>query len=193
MSKDARSAEGVASADSEKRPLTKGRAARWQPSVRHRDDSWSPRSSWSSCPGAPDPPRAPLPARGQQPRARSPTAGPATAEPVPDVMTGGRYVFRPLADEPPSLEIVATGPDGWVGYPSWAMDGPEPVRVDAPTGIGISFFSAEMAYTATRATGTASSTGRADTRRRGGRSDPSTTWWRRSAPTPSTRHQSRRR
>ena len=56
-------------------------------------------------------------------------------------MTGGRYDFRPLPDEP-SFSVVATGPDGWVGYPSWAMDGPEPVRADAPTGIGISFFSA---------------------------------------------------
>jgi hypothetical protein len=60
-------------------------------------------------------------------------------------LTGGRYVFRPLA-EVPSLNIVATGPNGWVGYPSWAMDGPEPVRADAPTGIGISFFSANGVY-----------------------------------------------
>ncbi len=68
-----------------------------------------------------------------------------TAEPVPDVMTGGRYLFGPFGDIP-SLTIVATGPDGWVGYPSWAMDGPEPVRADAPTGIGISFFSANGLY-----------------------------------------------
>ena len=73
------------------------------------------------------------------------TAEPESAEPVSDVLTGGRYVFQPLA-EVPSFEIVATGPDGWVGYPSWAMDGPEPARADAPTGIGISFFSANGLY-----------------------------------------------
>jgi hypothetical protein len=82
-----------------------------------------------------------------QPARTSPSAtvGLATAEPVPAVMTGGRYVFRPLADVP-SLAVVATGPDGWVGYPSWAMDGPEPVRADAPTGIGMAFFSANGLY-----------------------------------------------
>jgi hypothetical protein len=73
------------------------------------------------------------------------TAEPATVEPVPEVMTGGRYLFGPFGDKP-SLTIVATGPDGWVGYPSWAMDGPEPVRADAPTGIGISFFTANGVY-----------------------------------------------
>jgi hypothetical protein len=34
-----------------------------------------------------------------------------------------------------SSVITATGPDGWVGYPDWAMDGPEPLRADAPNGI----------------------------------------------------------
>lgn len=69
----------------------------------------------------------------------------ATAEPVPEVMTGGRYLFQPLPDDP-SFAVVATGPDGWFGYPSWAMDGPLPVRADAPTGIGISFFAANGVY-----------------------------------------------
>ena len=73
------------------------------------------------------------------------TSGPATAEPVREDLTGGRYLFRPVADQP-DLAVVATGPDGWVGYPSWAMDGPEPVRADAPTGIGISFFTANGVY-----------------------------------------------
>ncbi len=68
-----------------------------------------------------------------------------TVEPVPEVMTGGRYLFGPFGDEP-SVSIVATGPDGWFGYPSWAMDGPKPVRADAPTGIGISFFTANGLY-----------------------------------------------
>src|SRR4029453_19306821 len=74
-----------------------------------------------------------LPAPPGSATANAPS-GSANVEPVPEVMKGGRYLF-----EAASLEIVATGPDGWVGYPSWAMDGPEPVRADAPTGIGISF------------------------------------------------------
>jgi hypothetical protein len=77
----------------------------------------------------------------------APSIGPAdpTPGPVTDVVSGGRYAFRPLPDVP-SFTIVATGPNGWVGYPSWAMDGPEPVRADAPTGIGISFFTADGVY-----------------------------------------------
>ena len=73
------------------------------------------------------------------------SAGPATAEPVPDVMTGGRYLFAPFGDKR-SLTLVATGPDGWVGYPSWAIDGPEPVRADAPTGIGVAFLTANGVF-----------------------------------------------
>ena len=73
------------------------------------------------------------------------TAEPAKAEPVPEDMTGERYLFGPFGDTP-SVEIVATGPDGWFGYPSWAMDGPKPVRADAPTGIGVSFFTADGVY-----------------------------------------------
>jgi hypothetical protein len=81
------------------------------------------------------------------PSATSPptTAGSAQAEPVPENMTGGRYLFGPFGDSP-SVDIVATGPDGWFGYPSWAMDGPKPVRADAPTGIGVSFFTADGVY-----------------------------------------------
>jgi hypothetical protein len=75
-------------------------------------------------------------------------AGPTTAvsatEPVREHLTGGRYLFGPFGDR--SFAIAATGPDGWFGYPSWAMDGPKPVRADAPTGIGISFFSANGVY-----------------------------------------------
>lgn len=73
------------------------------------------------------------------------TSGPPTAEPVADLLTGGRYLFGPFGDNP-SATIEATGPDGWVGYPDWAMDGPEPVRADAPTGIGIAFFTANGLY-----------------------------------------------
>jgi hypothetical protein len=75
----------------------------------------------------------------------TPTTSPPTAEPVPDVMTGGRYLFGPVGDTP-AVNIVATGPDGWVGYPSWAMDGPEPLRADAPNGIGVAFFTAKGVY-----------------------------------------------
>jgi hypothetical protein len=84
---------------------------------------------------------SPPPASG--PAASS--AEPAAAEPVSEVLTGGLYDFRPLGDVP-SFSVVATGPDGWFGYPSWAMDGPLPVRADAPTGIGISFFTANGLY-----------------------------------------------
>jgi len=69
----------------------------------------------------------------------------AAAEPVSEDLTGGRYLFGPFGDEP-AVELVATGPDGWFGYPDWAMDGPLPVRADAPTGIGISFFTANGLY-----------------------------------------------
>jgi hypothetical protein len=61
-------------------------------------------------------------------------------------MSGGRYRFGPFDGLPSSLTVVAKGPDGWVGYPSWAMDGPEPVRADAPTGIGVAFFAANGLY-----------------------------------------------
>ena len=73
------------------------------------------------------------------------SAEPATAQPVVEALTGGRYDFRPLGDVP-SFSVVAIGPDGWYGYPSWAMDGPLPVRADAPTGIGISFVTANGLY-----------------------------------------------
>jgi len=75
----------------------------------------------------------------------STTTAPATVEPVPEKLTGGRYLFGPFGDTP-SVSVEATGPNGWFGYPSWAMDGPKPVRADAPTGIGISFFTANGIY-----------------------------------------------
>jgi hypothetical protein len=76
----------------------------------------------------------------------APTAAPASTiaatpgpEPVVDHLTGGRYLFKPAG----ALEVIATGPMDWVGYPNWAMDGPLPVKADAPTGIGLSFFTAD--------------------------------------------------
>lgn len=60
-------------------------------------------------------------------------------------MTGGRYLFGPCGDES-AVELVTTGPDGWFGYPNGAIDGPPPVRGDAPTGIGISFLHRERLY-----------------------------------------------
>jgi hypothetical protein len=74
----------------------------------------------------------------------SATSAAEAAKRVTDVLKGGRYLFGPFGDT--RSTIVATGPRGWVGYPSWAMDGPEPVRADAPTGIGISFFTANGIY-----------------------------------------------
>jgi hypothetical protein len=44
------------------------------------------------------------------------------------------------------MTIVATGPDGWTGYPDWAMDGPEPVRADAPGGIGVALLTADGVF-----------------------------------------------
>ena len=69
------------------------------------------------------------------------TPAPPTARPVEDTLDGGRYVFKAGPDAA-RLTIEATGPAGWVGYPDWAMDGPEPLRADAPNGIGMSFFTA---------------------------------------------------
>ena len=77
--------------------------------------------------------------------APSTTAPNATPGPVTDTLTGGRYLFRPLA-EMPTLTIVATGPAGWRGFPSYAMDGPDPVGIGAPSGIGIAFLSADGVY-----------------------------------------------
>jgi len=77
------------------------------------------------------------------------TASPSpsrTVEPVTDLLMGEWYRFGPFEDLPSPLSVVAKGPNGWVGYPDWAMDGPEPVRADAPNGIGISFFSANGLY-----------------------------------------------
>ncbi len=102
----------------------------------------------ASSPGAGDAPAtspATTPAASPAARPVESRAAPATGEPVSDVLTGGRYLFGPFGGRP-SLTIVATGPDGWVGYPSWAMDGPEPLRADAPNGIGISFFIANGTY-----------------------------------------------
>src|SRR5262245_29018549 len=79
------------------------------------------------------------------PSAVDSTTTTTAVEPVPDVMTGGRYLFRPLPDVP-SLTITATGPDRWTAYPDWAMGGPDPVRADAPNGIGIAFLTADGAY-----------------------------------------------
>jgi hypothetical protein len=65
---------------------------------------------------------------------------------VTDTLTGGWYGFGPFGDASAPISIVAKGPDGWTGYPDWAMDGPEPLRADAPDGIGIAFFTANGLY-----------------------------------------------
>jgi hypothetical protein len=90
--------------------------------------------------GAPSPSAvATATATAAPPATAAATAGPAA---VSETLTGGRYLFGPVA----GVTIVATGPDGWYGYPSWALDGPEPVRADAPAGIGISFVSASGVF-----------------------------------------------
>ena len=62
-----------------------------------------------------------------------------------DKLNGGLYRFGPFGDKR-SVTIVATGPKGWVGYPDWAMDGPEPLRADAPRGIAVSLLTADGVY-----------------------------------------------
>jgi hypothetical protein len=81
----------------------------------------------------------------ESPTSASATPTQATAQAVTDVLNGGLYRFGPFGDKP-SVTVVATGPNDWVGYPDWAMDGPEPVRADAPKGIGLSFFSADTVF-----------------------------------------------
>jgi hypothetical protein len=44
------------------------------------------------------------------------------------------------------MTVVAKGPNHWVGYPDWAMDGPEPIRADAPRGIGVALFTPDGVY-----------------------------------------------
>jgi len=83
----------------------------------------------------------------------SPATVPATSEPRPsaalravtDELNGGLYAFGPFGQSP-SVTLAAKGPNGWVGYPDWAMDGPEPVRADAPKGIGIAFLTADSVF-----------------------------------------------
>lgn len=65
---------------------------------------------------------------------------------ITDELNGGLYQFGPFHDGSRSVNIVATGPNRWVGYPDWAMDGPEPDHADAPKGIGISFLTADGVY-----------------------------------------------
>jgi hypothetical protein len=62
-----------------------------------------------------------------------------------DELNGGLYRFGPFGDKR-SVTIVARGPHHWHGYPDWAMDGPEPVRADAPRGIGVALLTADGVY-----------------------------------------------
>ena len=66
------------------------------------------------------------PSTGPSPLA-SELASESTPGAVVENLTGGRYLFWPFE----GVTIAATGPDGWRGYPSWAMDGPLPVRADS--------------------------------------------------------------
>jgi len=95
--------------------------------------------------GAPVSTIKPTASSGSGSAVRSATPADAAPGSVTDLLTGGRYLFRPL-EEVPSLTIVATGPAGWRGFPSYAMDGPDPVGIGAPSGIGIAFLSADGMY-----------------------------------------------
>jgi hypothetical protein len=57
-------------------------------------------------------------------------------------LNGGLYRFGPFGHKQP-VTVVATGPDGWAGFPDWAMDGPEPTGSDAPNGIAVSLLTTE--------------------------------------------------
>jgi hypothetical protein len=65
---------------------------------------------------------------------------------VTDPLEGARYRFGPFGDPSASFTISAKGPNGWTGYPDWAMDGPSPLRADAPNGIGLAFFTADRLF-----------------------------------------------
>lgn len=65
---------------------------------------------------------------------------------ITDTLHGGLYRFGPFGDSSSSFTIAAKGPNGWTGYPDWAMDGPEPLRADAPNGIGVAFFTANSLF-----------------------------------------------
>lgn len=106
----------------------------------------SPSAKPTSAAAATPTPIAAVAPSAAAPTASSATSAPSTAAPLQDLLTGGRYLFGSIG-EAPSVTIEATGPDGWVGYPGWAaMDGPDPVRADAPNGIGMMFFTANGVY-----------------------------------------------
>ena len=125
---------------------------------------------------------------------RSATSGPATgeasAQPVSEKLTGGRYLFGPSGTR--HRDDRGDGTERLGRLPSWAMDGPEPVRADAPTGIGISFFTANGLYS-DPCHWDVQGTGDAERPATWRSVRPSMTWWPRSAPTRPTRHRSRRR
>jgi hypothetical protein len=73
------------------------------------------------------------------------TSSAPAAQVLSDELNGGLYRFGPFGDKR-SVTVVARGPDHWVGYPDWAMDGPEPVRADAPRGIGVALLTADGVY-----------------------------------------------
>jgi hypothetical protein len=100
----------------------------------------------AGCNGSPTSSSAVSATTSSAPATSTPTPSPSeTVQAVTDTLNGGLYRFGPFGDSR-SFSIVATGPDRWVGYPDWAMDGPEPVRADAPKGIGLSFFSADTVF-----------------------------------------------
>jgi hypothetical protein len=80
--------------------------------------------------------------------AATPTVSPAIATPsAPPILilhegslTPGRYRLRPLSNISP-MTIDINVPEGWSGFPDWAVLGP--VGTDAPAGTGVGFLSAE--------------------------------------------------
>jgi hypothetical protein len=69
------------------------------------------------------------------------TSAPTSVAPATDGISFGPFGASP------SVTVVAAQPDGWVDDSDFgAMSGPEPASTEAPTGVGILFFTADSLY-----------------------------------------------
>ena len=70
----------------------------------------------------------------------------STGTPTSAPPTGEEISFGPFGTSP-SVTVVAALPEGWVDDSDFgAMSGPNPASMEAPTGIGIVFFTADSLY-----------------------------------------------
>ena len=101
--------------------------------------------------GAPAPTASPT-ARPTATPPASATASPATtpsASPAAPILGSGRlvagdYVLYPFVADAAYMSVTVTVPDGWQGFPDWAILGPDGTA--APGGIGIAFRQAAGVY-----------------------------------------------